>query len=238
MLRVALIEKLGTAGRSLEAAAEEPLSMPELTRVSEVAGEGRYNIAVVGRTGVGKSALINYLFGKKVAESGIGRPVTKRGFTRQDFELRGIPGTLFDSWGLEVDNSDEWIADLEEEMRRRGTDRPAEDWFYTIFFCIDACSFRIQHFEISILRRFLDARYRAVVIFTKSDLAAKKKIDVLRNVLDQEIGAEIASVPVCSAPEELATGQTTQFGANEVILEIYNGFWQSIIQDFRPVVSR
>lgn len=103
----------------------------------------------VGCTGVGKSGLINYLFGKQVAKSGIGKPVTKRGFARQDFDVQGIPGTLFDSWGLEVSNSNAWIADLRDEMRRRGTDKPVEDWFHTIFFCIDACSSRIQDFEIS-----------------------------------------------------------------------------------------
>jgi len=233
-LRAALIEKLHTpkpcSGHL--AVTVEDLSMSEHTRVQTATSSdgARYNIAVVGRTGVGKSELINYLFGEEIAKSGVGKPVTKRGFERKDFELNGIPGTLFDSWGLEIDKSDKWMGDLRAEMRMRGTDKPAEEWFHTIFFCIDACSSRIQDFEISIIKQFLAEKYRALVIFTKSDLAAKKKIEVLKDVIRDEIGPNVPTVSVCSASEELASGPTIQFGASDVIGQVFDGFWQSIIQ--------
>lgn len=38
------------------------------------------NIAIVGKSGIGKSTLLNYLFGKEVAKTGTGEPVTKQGF--------------------------------------------------------------------------------------------------------------------------------------------------------------
>lgn len=231
-LRVALKEKLETLRQTSISYETEKRTMPESVSVKETHSEksARYNIAVVGRTGVGKSELINYLFGKEVAEAGVGKPITKRGFTRQDFELNGIPGTLFDSWGLEHGKSEQWLKDLNEEMRKRGTDRPAEDWFHTIFFCIDACSYRVQDFEISIIKQFLDEKYRAVVIFTKSDLASNKKINALKDIIEKEISENITCILVCSTSEELATGHTIPFGANDVIMQIYAGFWQSIIQ--------
>ena len=35
------------------------------------------NIVIIGKTGVGKSTLINTIFGQKLAETGIGKPVTQ-----------------------------------------------------------------------------------------------------------------------------------------------------------------
>src|SRR3954468_10972307 len=41
------------------------------------AATGRFNLAVFGKTGVGKSTLVNAIFGEEVARTGIGEPVTK-----------------------------------------------------------------------------------------------------------------------------------------------------------------
>lgn len=231
-LRAALKEKLETSRYTSIQFDTEKCVMPESVSIEETLYEksARYNIAVVGRTGVGKSELINYLFGKEVTESGVGKPITKRGFTRQDFELNGIPGTLFDSWGLEHGKTEQWLKDLHEEMCRRGIDRPVEDWFHTIFFCIDACSSRIQDFEISIIKQLLEEKYRAVVVFTKSDLASNNKINALKDIIEKEISADISCIPVCSTSEVLPSGPTIPFGANDVIMQIYDGFWQSLIQ--------
>ena len=38
---------------------------------------GRFNLAVFGNTGCGKSTLINAMFGDEVAKTGIGKPVTR-----------------------------------------------------------------------------------------------------------------------------------------------------------------
>ena len=37
---------------------------------------GRMNLLLVGKTGTGKSSLVNAVFGDDVAETGVGRPVT------------------------------------------------------------------------------------------------------------------------------------------------------------------
>lgn len=57
------------------------------------------NIMVVGKTGVGKSTLINNLFRENLALTGIGRPITKH---LRRISKEGVPLVLYDTRGLEL----------------------------------------------------------------------------------------------------------------------------------------
>lgn len=72
----------------------------------------KYNILVIGKTGVGKSSFINYFLGQDVAETGTGKPVTKPGFYEFSFAMEGFPVILYDSWGLEADKYQEWTENF------------------------------------------------------------------------------------------------------------------------------
>ena len=57
------------------------------------------NVLIVGRTGVGKSTLVNALFVAKLASTGQGRPVTK---TVKDYTGDSVAVTLVDTQGFEL----------------------------------------------------------------------------------------------------------------------------------------
>ena len=96
------------------------LAQPELEalfaqRLAEAfAALGCFNLAVFGKTGVGKSTLVNAVFGSQVAETGLGKPVT-RGlvYYRHPGGLLG----LYDSEGFETGTSgDEILAALRSRV--------------------------------------------------------------------------------------------------------------------------
>ena len=67
------------------------------------------NVLILGKTGVGKSALLNYLFGDEISSVGSGKPVTGEGiFTYEPFDYNGINITINDSWGIEPDKAGKW----------------------------------------------------------------------------------------------------------------------------------
>lgn len=59
----------------------------------------KLNIVVVGKTGVGKSTLINNIFRERLVETGTGAPVTAHmvKITKEDFPL-----TIYDTRGFEL----------------------------------------------------------------------------------------------------------------------------------------
>ena len=60
---------------------------------------GRVNVLIAGRTGVGKSTLINSVFQGRLAPTGQGEPVTQ---TTRLLTKEGIPLAIWDTRGLEL----------------------------------------------------------------------------------------------------------------------------------------
>jgi GTP-binding protein EngB required for normal cell division len=57
------------------------------------------NIIVAGKTGVGKSTLINAIFREKLAETGMGKPVTRH---MRKLTKKGVPLAIYDTRGFEL----------------------------------------------------------------------------------------------------------------------------------------
>src|SRR3982750_2882295 len=76
---------------------------------------GRFNLAIFGKTGVGKSTLVNAVFGEEVARTGIGQPVTRGSHLYVD--RIGHLG-IVDTQGLEVGrDSKEILSELDKAMK-------------------------------------------------------------------------------------------------------------------------
>jgi predicted GTPase len=128
------------------------------------------NIIILGQTGVGKSTLINYLYGSDIVETGTGSPKTKKG----EFKKVSIPSpknadvvvNVFDSWGLESNKAKEWEAVIEERL----SDSFAySDMIYAVIYCISFSNDRIHDFEIAAIKKLLDKQYRVIIVFTNGD---------------------------------------------------------------------
>lgn len=81
----------------------------------------RANILIAGKTGVGKSTLINAVFRDNLAETGMGRPVTQgiREVTEAGSVLR-----VLDTQGLELKDFETIRASIVEAVEQRRGDDP------------------------------------------------------------------------------------------------------------------
>lgn len=187
-----------------------------------------FNAVIVGQTGVGKSSLINYIYGSKVAKTGVGKPVTKNGFFPIKGNINGLPICLFDSWGLEVGKFEKWIEELDKECINRGVDQSANKWFHSIFYCISAGGARIQDCDIEIINKFIDEKYKISVILTKCDQVSEEVEGNLKEELQKRI-KDLPVISVCSEEKKTRIGTSKPFGKEAVECQTFDDFFDSLI---------
>ncbi len=125
---------------------------------------GRFNLAVFGKTGVGKSTLINAIFGEDVAPTGIGEPVT---MDRHLYLHRSGFLGLLDTRGLEIGiDTDALIKELGEyveSMRKQ----PLFEQVHVAWYCVRATDRRFEDTEAEFIRRLHDLGLPVIVVLTQ-----------------------------------------------------------------------
>ena len=125
---------------------------------------GRFNLAIFGKTGVGKSTLVNSIFGDDVAKTGIGKPVT------HDAHLylheSGALGVL-DTRGLEIgQDTDTIIRELQQyvdEMRKQ----PVKDQLHVAWYCVRSSDRRFEDTEAEFIRRLDELGLPVMLVLTQ-----------------------------------------------------------------------
>ena len=125
---------------------------------------GKVNILIAGKTGVGKSTLVNAVFQGNLAETGDGRPVTKA--TRQ-IEKDGIPLSIFDTRGLEVSEYRNTVQDLEKLIQDKRKSEDPNQHIHIAWVCMMEGSRRVEDAEIKLVE-MLDKYIPVVGVITKS----------------------------------------------------------------------
>jgi uncharacterized protein (DUF697 family)/GTP-binding protein EngB required for normal cell division len=125
---------------------------------------GRFNLAIFGKTGVGKSTLINAIFGSEIAATGIGEPVT-----RQEHLYLHQSGTLgvLDTRGVEVGRDNEALlaelTDYLHGMRRK----PLSDQLHVAWYCVRAGDRRFEATEAEFVRALHGLGLPVILVLTQ-----------------------------------------------------------------------
>lgn len=79
-------------------------------------------ILLLGKTGVGKSSFVNYFFGKDLAQTGVGFPITQQ-TTLYKSEVNGIGVEVYDTKGIEAKiSSDMTESFLNDILKKNAND--------------------------------------------------------------------------------------------------------------------
>lgn len=132
---------------------------------SEVSKMPTINILVAGKTGSGKSTLINALFRDKIAKTGVGLPVTMH---VEKIIKEGIPLTLYDTKGLELTSmaQKEALSELAQLISKQKKLNDGQE-IHVVYYCINATMARIEAMEIEIIRA-LSKELPVILVVTQS----------------------------------------------------------------------
>ncbi|MBI5984484.1 50S ribosome-binding GTPase [Clostridium perfringens] len=127
------------------------------------------NILIVGKTGAGKSTLINSVFRAEMAETGTGRPVTQH---LKKISKEGIPVNLYDTKGLELNETvqAEIKKEILDEIEKCNdlcirNDSKAE-LIHACWYCIDGSVRRCEETDIDWINDIAE-KVPVIVVVTK-----------------------------------------------------------------------
>ncbi len=137
---------------------------------------GHANVLIAGRTGVGKSTLVNSIFQGDLATTGQGRPVTKntREITKED-----VPLSIFDTRGLEMADFSSTLEALKSFVSERRSDPDEKKHIHVGWVCIAEDLRRVEEAETE-LAAMLAEFMPVIAIITKAEADGGFRAEVQR----------------------------------------------------------
>ncbi len=152
---------------------------------------GHINILIAGRSGVGKSTLINSVFQSNLAETGQGKPITKN---TREITKEGIPITILDTRGLEMNEFSNTIQELEQVISQKCSDQDSNRHIHLAWLCIQEDGRRVEDAEIN-LHSMLSKHVPLITVITKARADNGFKNEVLNLLPESKNIIRVRAIP-------------------------------------------
>ena len=141
------------------------------------------NVLIAGKTGAGKSTLINAVFGSEVAPTGSGKPLT------QNIEEYPITNnfSIFDTKGLEMAAFEETVSQIKDLLKVQKT-KPVDEQIHIAWLCIPEGNRRIEEGEKELHAIFKEFNLPVITIITKAMQDADDKGVKFSELVKSELG--------------------------------------------------
>lgn len=171
------------------------------------------NIILSGKTGVGKSTLINAIFGCEMAKVGKGKPVSQ---SLEKYNTPDIPVNLFDTKGMELKDSERELSrrSIINEIKNRANSPDVENHMHVMWYCISNESERIEEVELEWIRSFIE--YMPVIIVLTKTIDTNEE---LQSIIEEELPGLIVCRILAKEKKLINNNTIPPYGLHHLISE-------------------
>lgn len=172
------------------------------------------NILVLGKSGVGKSTLINTIFREKIVDTGVGHPVTKH---LQKISRKDVPITIYDSRGLELSESVQKEVEGEVFSLLKEKEHTKEE-IHLAYFCIQGTSSRIEETELELIEK-ISKEIPLMIVLTQS---IGEQVSEFKEYIENLETEAVAVHNILAQPYVISDEYTVEpFGLKELIQDSF-----------------
>lgn len=181
------------------------------------------NVIVMGKTGSGKSTLINSIFKEEVAPTGVGKRITienklyskKMMLSNDDGSKKYYMFNMYDTVGLEIDNeiTEKTLIDVRKYIDENKANVSEKD-IYVVWFCINSRTHRFETYEYDLLNKLsIDYEIPFMFVFTQSITEGDNE---LVNEISKYVD-NISSIKVLAKDYKIGKNVIKAYGIKELI---------------------
>lgn len=200
----------------------------------------RLNVMVLGKSGVGKSTLINNVFGESLAETGVGKPITQK---MRKYEKENFPISIYDTPGFELGGTNAQKEILEEVnlvMKNGAKTGNISEAIHCIWYCVSSASHRFEDAEKDFVDKFTSeaSKYNVPVIIVLTQSFSKKDTQALKDEIEKENLDVAKIVPVLADNYEIDEDYIAKSYGLDNLVEVMEGVIPEAVRNTLVTVQK
>lgn len=198
----------------------------------------RFNLMILGKTGVGKSTLINNVFSEPLADIGVGKPVTSdiRKYEKDDFPL-----SIYDTPGLELSGEnavDHLLSDIKKTVNDGFRTRDPSQAIHCIWYCVSTPSHRFEDAEKNFITRLAAETENMPIIVVLTQSYSKTDAKELKAEIEKENLPITQVVPILASNYDIDEEYVAKAFGLDKLIEVTNNAIPDAVKNTLTAVQK